>query len=762
MRNMLVQYRTVLGLLLCFSYLQTQAQFTRFQRNYLEPWEGIKLETPPVNEMFANEDAVILHDNSHWEIRDIQNTTLYSKYQQIKFLSQKGIEEFATITIPESIDPSREYSDLPIWKHEDTYRPKYFDLEIRYVHARIIKPDGKTKNVVPKNRFSQEHIELNTQQRFAYAYHFDFAQLEVGDVLEIEYLYFLPFVFDWRRIFFHSDLPKQNCELKISHAGRTLLMFDYANGAEPKDINKEKKRPYTNTYTWTFENLSGCINEIGARPHKDLPHITYYLHNKAYGDWKNEEIVNFKPYSWNYFAYNLVTLRQNNKVSALQLSPEEIALNKFYKTSVASVGEGKPLQNLMYLHEVLTEDFRYANKKGHYANTDKRISKLSDRYREKLVQEISHHSIYKGVFNRLSETLFADVNFQGHVGTTDAKLKKIPATLKNKILYNTNRDAIYRGIFNRLEEEYFQVSISDARVGAINPDICLPVLGDNQLFAIKYSEHLFYVYPKNTRFGYTINELPFYLEDANALHIHQMTKAHGLLNNVQLYKTPKSTAADNYRKSSVKAAIDLKQLTASLEAKVILSGQYATLLRGLYQYNAKDSTINQRYTHKINQPSSKTSSGKPKVTFNKQYPFKTDVRVNYRIPNLIQKGKNNTYAIKLAPLLKHIIYEKFNENNRTQTFYTDFVGRDTYHYLLSFKQAITIPDTYADLPIKIETALGEYHFVIEQMNDHGLRILSDFKVNAEQIAANEIDAVADIYKTIEKVEGSKIVVKLKE
>ena len=68
------------------------------------------------------------------------------------------------------------------------------------------------------------------------------------------------------------------------------------------------------------------------------------------------------------------------------------------------------------------------------------------------------------------------------------------------------------------------------------------------------------------------------------------------LRQVQL---PHSYINDNTRKNNILVKINLDALSASFDARINLSGQYSTLIRGLYQYNYQDETINKLYNKKI-------------------------------------------------------------------------------------------------------------------------------------------------------------------
>ena len=687
---------------------------------------------------------------------------MFQRNLRIKFLTQKGIEKYAKVSIPEPCDPQFEYSDLPKDKHDEIYRPKYFELNIRYLKARLIKEDGTVTHLKPQDNITSEDLRFNAVNRTAYAYHFSFPKIAVGDVLEVEYLYFVPFVFDWKRIFFHGDVPKQKYELEIEYPANELMLVTQKNGATLVDSTKTLKKPFRIKKTWKHNNLKACINEAGGKPYLELPHIEYYFHNKAYGAWENDNLVDFSPYSWTYYGFHLLGFREiNTAMFANKFSRKETIIKKFFDEHTADIKKENSIVKLNQLNKHIAENIEYSDIKDHYFNTDRRLSFLHSYYREKLLKEISYHTMYEGIFSRLSDDLFMEISANGIGKTSLAKMDKIVASINKKQLLNINKYAIYEGIFNRLEEDYFLVFVSDKRIGRINMRQCSPILGRNVLYSTSKDKKMFYVLPKNQREGYYINELPFYLENTNSLHISQMIESTEDLHNTRLYKTPNSSADDNYRLSNVKASINLAQKKIDFDAKVILSGQFSTLTRGLYKHSCIDSTINERYKHKIMQLNKHATHNEPTIKNKTKYPFKTDIRVDYTAPNLVKQKNDTTYIINLKNWFKHIIYENFEAKNREMAFYPDFIGRDTYRYYLEFDKSIKIK-AFEDLPLEIENEMGNYKFDIQQMSPTSLMIQSDFWVARSKIEAEKTVDVEQIFKTIQQLEKTSLEVVLDE
>ena len=743
------------------------AQNLQFLKKKTKPrWEARPIYQADIEDQFAEEDVVILKEAVSWKMNDLEYTTLFRCNKQIYFATQEGLDQYTRVSVPESIDPSHEYADLHLKEREKIHRPKYFNLEILYFAARVIKPNGTVKVLPTQHSVENEHLTFDSQKWRAYAYHFDLPknQIEVGDIVEIDYLYYLPFVFDWRRQFFHGKLPKQKFELQISHPTRMITMFDYENNAEPNTLVKDQEKPYLTTREWKLQNLGGCMDEVGIRPHRDLPYITFYVHNKSFGDWSQDYITDFKPYTWQYFTYELIGFRKYNarKVGKFTTSRKERALDNFYTNLTRGYPNKTPLEKLLSVHNTVVDEFGYQKDIDHYGNTDVRIGKLSPFFRDVMTQELHRNALYQGIFsNRLIQSPYNYYSTLDYFGLTHSHLEKIPKYLKLKTLRYASRYTLYKGIFDRLQEDYYTVYLSDKRVGRIRPDACLPIMGSNQIFAVKINQEFHYLSPKSSRFGYALNELPFYLQHASGLHIAQMAESHRDKDNIFFLPTPLNKASDNYRKHYVRATVDLETTETHFEAEINMSGQYATMMRGLYQYSVVDSSVNERYSQHISDLKEGRKVLQQKTTYEANYPFKTTARCIYTVPDLISAMDGNSFSLDLNKWTRHIFHENFEAKKRDLPYYPDFMGQDTYTYQINFAQAISIKP-FNDLPLVLENDFGKYTFNIEQQDESTLLLSSDFTIKMGLVPPEKANEVALIYRAMKEVEGAKIEVRLVE
>ncbi len=746
--------------------LSIDAQNLQFLKKKYQPdWDANPYYEVDIEQEFEDEDVVILEEKMRWKMNDKENSTLFHCNRKLYFASQEGIEQYQSVTIPESIDPSYEYADVPLSKRPKIHRPKYFNLEIVQINARIIKPDNRVLflSIIP--RTEEELLNFDLQEWRAFAYHFEWEKekIEVGDIVEIDYHYFLPFIFDWRRIFFHGEFPKQKFELEISHPTRLVTIFDYVNGAIPHTVIQDQKRPYYTTRKWKRKSMEGCTSEVGARLHEDLPYITFYIHNKSYGDWENDHIVKYKPYTWKYFARELIGFKKHNArtVGSFTVNRKEWLLDDFYTGLTKGYDKHQALEKLQSIHSTITDRFGYQQDIDHYTNTDIRIGKLPEALRYNLTQDLNRNVIYRGVFNnRLIQNPYRSFTTANYFGLTTAQLEFLPKYLNSKTLRTISRNTIYQGVFSRLKKDYYQVHLSDKRVGIIFPNMCLPIVGDNQLFGINIGQEMHYIYPKKDRFGYALNELPFYLQDTEGLHIHQMTDSYKNNQNLLFKSIPQTKASENYRYNRSYGKVNLEKGQIDFEGEVKLSGQFSTLMRGFYLYGTMDSSINVRYAHHVGKPNEEIKILTQDVDYNAEPPFYTFIKFKSRASNLLTSNSDSSYQLNLKKWIYHIIHDDFEDRNRDLPYYPDFQGRDTYTYQLEFNHPITTKD-FKDLPLVLENNFAKYVFNIEQQDDYKLLIRSDFTVKPHSISPKDAKKIELIYRAIQEVEKAEIVVKLK-
>jgi len=758
------------GLLLGLTGLSLQAQYTQYRQNRPPMWKNPQPQFAPTDSAFLGADAVIVSEQTEWRMNDLERTTTVKKQLAIRFLTPRGIALHNRITIPECTDPAYDYADLPIEKRDpqQLHRPKYFDLELLYWSARLVKPDGTVQLLTCRDSIETEELFFNSRNFYAYSYAFSCPQIEVGDVLEVQYQYFLPYLFDQKRLFFHGKLPKQHYQISIIHHPREYYVWQPQNGAVCTDSVKTDKEV---RHTWQYDKLPACLYETNARPYRDLPHLQYYIHNKNYGLWNEFYATDFMPYSWQYYMHDWVGFRQSVRYKQkIRLNRKEVALNNLYRAVADTMGDDaamRPLRCWAQLQRHLNDDFDYYAQADAYANIDPRLSRLSRESMRRLMRNINRAYVYHGLFDRIYDLDNLGTNppneqlsVESSRGIADNRLETVAAAIDRKRLENTNADAIYTGLLNRVDAPYNRVLLNDQRIAALKPDVCTPIWGENRWLAIQADSALFYINPKTRRFGYHLNELPFYLENTVSVHAAQLTDSYQNPTAVQLYQTPYSTAADNKRTTDVNMKIDTHTREAICEARILLSGQYATLLRESYLYGTRDSSVNRQYYQRPNQLSHKSTAAAPIVeSSDEQFPYRTQVKLTYADPTLLQTIDDSTYVLSLRNWIPMVLPEPDTTQTRHLPYYTDFIGSDTYRYLISFDYPVRLlPD--AAHQVTWHNQLGTYRLHISQSSPTTLQLYAELHIAADRVLPQDIGDVAQICQAIAALSGQTIQLRL--
>jgi hypothetical protein len=730
------------------------AQYTQYKQELPPAWKNPNPRFAPIDSAFLGEDAVILFDKSEWAVNDMQYSTTFKKHLAIQFLTKNNIAQNARIVIPETSDPLREYADLPLAQRASTHRPKYFDLQLLYLSARLIKPDGTVRFVTLQDSIETETLLFDAIEYRAYAYHFYCPQAQVGDVLEVQYMYYLPFIFDYKRLFFHGNLPKQEYEMRFNYHPREYYVWQPQNGGQYTDSIKTDKNIML---TWQYKNLPACMDEVNAQPHRDLPHIQYYIHNKNFGDWNDFSIQKYRPYSWTYFTHDQVGFRSSVMYKQkTKLNKKEIALNEFYAPYKKSDSLKSPLLQWAAIQQNFCANFQYQNRPDAHFNTDPRLQQLTQLPIRKLLREINNSYLYKGIIDRLANDPTLQLNVEAGRNMNAGYLQSVPQALNSRLLENINADIIYTGLLNRIEEPYYRVLLNDSRIARINTQVFEPLWGENRIWAMHTQQNVFYITPPKQQLNYQLNELPFYLENVPSVHIAQLTDSYTNPNALLFYSTPKSELNQNTRQTYVNMTINLPSNDINCQAKVILTGQYATLIRQNYLQGKRDSSINQLYYLRPDQLSPKTTATAPIIKKQAtQFPYDTQIALSYRDNTVLQMMNDSTYQLALHALLQHVVSQLPPNKKRHLPYYPDFKGTDSFKYQLVFNKPIKL-NVAQKLTISIKNEFGNYRFELSQSNDHTIALFSELSINSERVEPQNIGEVKDIFNQIEQLKNQKI------
>ena len=700
-------------LLLGFTIFQPAASGKNIAFNFTGDTTTISVVRP------INKDVVIIDENNDITITGVKASFIYfsiSKKLKFKVLNASGVKRFSKFILPETFDPT----SILHFPKDRNYTFAYANLKCKYFKASITKANGEIieanieQTIVPFKMVVVEHNTYGNYQKFAY----QITNMEEGDEVSIDYNYTIKYIDNFGllssfRIFFNSDVNKEKYQLTLSHQANLNVDICYDNNAEPDNTATQDN---TKVYHWTKNNLPGCIKEEGSIPYLSLPYLTFTI--------KPLELLYTLPYSFEekyvpFYSYLAFQREKTHLAIAKSISQnvrtkQLLQFQDYINTETKDItGDSLNYQKLMKIHNTIVDEFSFAN----------------------------------------------DTNFFKMIDTRDPKIGE---DVTRKELRDINRNELYVATILKLGLSYFTAYISDNRSGEINKTYFTPMFNNDYLFAIVLKNNTVqYLYPKRSKFGYYLNEVPFYYENSKAMLVslddYQNYK-NPINDNPRQIKLPNSNINDNIRKNNISVKINTDSLSASFEAKINLSGQYSTLTRGVYQYDYMDESVNQSYNKKIWEINDKVRliSKEINVT-NKEFPFPAIIKARYEDKNLVKKN-GDTYTIDLKNWFNHIIYYNIDTLNRQMDFYPDFVGKDSYVYYIQFDKNIKLVTPLKNTEIKNE--FGELSINITPVGRDAIRISSLFTTRKDKVPADKIKTVGAIYNKIRELDDSLLTLKL--
>ncbi|MEO8085932.1 MAG: hypothetical protein ABI763_03880 [Bacteroidota bacterium] len=722
-------------------YLVSGAQSFKY-RNYNFEWAPGHPEAIAVEDTFKNEDAVILEEkciynaggnkvppylsiNSRANYFYIDESTngispIVQKHVRIKFLTQQGIKIYSKFVLPESFDPSGDWSTVRPENRDSIYRPKGEFECIRYFAARILKPDGSIKPAVLDEK-TQLEIDLHHQTiSKVYSWIFRIINLEEGDELELDYSYEGAYNYDPScYIYFNGDLPKQRYNLVFRYSYEDYYVLTYSNGAEPYDsIMETKTHPKYTEYYFSKKNLPGGISETGGRPYRQYPYITYYDHQRDFGIVNpiTKFISRPLPYPWSYVMVPLVNYQYENlKLHLSKLDNATLAMNDLYEAEKNKVNDTSPAALMSSIQHTLADEFTYQQDPELYENDPNEIEHLGKFIQNKTVRQISRHRIYDELFLRTDKDYYAALFCDKRVAEIDMNEYKSSAT------FRTGYAAPYKGNF-------------------------------------------IYLYPKSYRFGFEANELPFYYEDIRSILIPQhepSEKKYDLVPSVHFtfVKTPFSGVKDNLRITSALVNASLETMTLTFNARIKLSGQFSTIMRGYYLYHERDTTVNPSYFNTIASIADDEKKAEVNVTStSKQFPYEASVSINLSSHTSITKESDGSYSIDLDGWFNNVIDEDFSAINRHLDFYPDFQFQDSHKYMMKFDKKVQVTNI-EQLQKTISNGFADYTIKISQVDESSVILETSYIVKPEYAPAAHAKDVQDVFDAIKKLNDSSLKIK---
>lgn len=697
-------YYALFSAVFCSFCLSSQAQKRGFEQTYTKFWKtAVPDFEDKVEADFLGADAVILNEKTEWDIESAEGVTTVKRFLRIKFLTQEGIQQFSRISVPESVDPSDEYSNLPTWERTQKHRPKYADLKVEYFRARKYLRDGsqQVKSLVPRSKIEQEHWGFKPFKEKVFAYHFDLTNIQVGDVVEVEYAYYVPYYFNSKRFFFHDQLPKQKVEFTLTYPLYQVFII----GSELRGIGREYEEKINDEgkgeIKFQFQNLVACIDEANSRYYEHLPYFFYYIHDNIYGNYdESGSLIEHLPYSWYHHAYAKIGLKRNAPLTTLGNAP----LRYWLKEGINRL----PFPERLYA-------FQWEVNKELTYNTKPYLL-----------------TVGQNNFNRM-------------ISDEEIRAEKM--------------HEFYEWVFTYWEKEFFSATTIDKRINRINTETFLPPFGANYLYVVDHHNQPLFVMPKNHQTGYEVNELPFYLEGVKSLLINQMIDHREADNSVVFTTSPKVNNYDNRRFTDLTLKANLEQQSMSVEGMTLLSGQYSTLIRRYFMHREMDSSVNVLYyaLPAFDRQNPQQNLASEVVMADKRPPYETAVETKYATSLPIQKIDDKKYQISMQNWFPFVIHPNFEASERDLPYYADFQGMDTFVYTIEFEEEVKL-NPYDNMPIIIENKWGSFTFHISQLSPNKVEVMARYTILSDVVSAYQAIDVEQIYHMIEKINQAMFVV----
>ncbi|MDD5569935.1 MAG: hypothetical protein PHD97_02145 [Bacteroidales bacterium] len=648
---------------------------------------------------------------------------LLSKKIKVKILDSAGLKAFSKITLPEPFDQTYIY-------HNSEIRNSGFfisNFKVGNFDATIINENSLPKKANIKQE-TKKIISVGIDGYFGNLeqsiYNID--NIKIGDILEINYNILIPYngnaenivniIFHYTgnidkltsfRLFFNSIFEKEKFDLKISvEKGMIANIFDFNNAKPDSIIDTDKEK----IYKWHRNNLSGCINEEGSRPYLSLPYL----------------LITIIPDELHYTIPNSF-IERNMPLYVLAASYRE----RRFLPILQGINNG-----------VVTKQFL-----GIYEFIDKETS------------DIKNDSTGLIKFTKLNSSIvdnFTYNNDKNYFLKEDVAQENLGEYTSNNTLRDISRYNLYVAILFKLGLGPYSAYLVDKRFGEISSDFVAPMFdSDFLLCPVTKTGRISFIYPKKSRFGYYVSELPFYFENVKTRLVWQDDYNYykdSIKETFRYVITPTSSLLDNERKNNVMVNVDIDKKSTTFNGRIILKGQYSTLIRGVYLYNYKDQTINELYNKKIYDLNNYVKVNKNEVKIvERGFPFKSEINVQYSCDSLIKKN-GDTCLLSLKKWFNHIIYKNIDTSNRQQSFYSDFLGIDTYVYMVNFNKNVEI----YSMPsmINISNEYGDLIIEAEKIDSNNIKISSYFATKAEVVLPNKINLVKSIFNNIDKLNNS--------
>ena len=702
--------RSFLVFLLTTNYLVALAQY-KPKENYKYDWAQFEITDNADKELEQFHHYIVDEKVGYIVTNKAAGdyTIAIKKQLRIKFNKTPPLSSHSII-LPETFDPNFDFRIIPESKKYMRYGPAYYNHKITLFASRIIKENGDTIDGIQRLITKVETKYRNRLPLRLYWYQYDVSTIQAGDLVDIIYRVEIPYYenpkeFNCQRIFFNSDDYKKKSSIYLSFPNTARAKLDLVNGLKITKTEETRKRT---RYWFDLENLAPNISEINGRPHLTLPHLV--VNATQSGAWiatsGHNGVAGYMPY-WVYaVAGNRNTWHPSEKRRVSEsIDKQNKLIDAFTVNSTKHIPDSLKFAKMCYLHNLISDSFNFQNDWASYAGWDLSLQNVGTNVEKRNLRQISRYNLY------------------------------------HKLFYN-------------IEIPYYTTYLIDNRVGAISDKYMSPIIGNERCYSVATNNRLVHFYPKKSRYGYAVDEIPFYWENSTQILIYfNRDISPENMGRTVFTKMPASDVKENYRSANTQCNVKTESQDLYFKTLLALSGQFSTMTRGVYLYDHADSSINKRYQKKIFEHDGRTIlTSQELISKANVYPFRASFSLDY-------ESKANGSSIALKNWFPHIVESSYEAQTRTLPFYFDFLFNDSFRYFIEFDQPIDMVEFPED--VLIESSAGFYKFTLTQMNDTTLLLHSIFIVNKQVVNPEHSLDLEEIFEQIKKINQSKIVYKTK-
>lgn len=429
-----------------------------------------------------------------------------------------------------------------------------------------------------------------------------------------------------------------------------------------------------------------------------MPFFKFYKGGKDYGVEKNGFIQEYLPYPWYWLFRRWIDFREH-RFYLDRTDKTTVAIKKFYAEHADSVGETSAFNTINALHKTITYDFDYQDDSLYWKGEDYRLARLDEFLEKRTLRQISRYKLYTGLFD----------------------ISDMP---------------------------YFGSLVVDKRLDEISMNHPTPLEQYSTLFSTKHEGRYFFFRPKLSRFGYSVNEFPFYYEGTLGLSASQSIENLYDPGSLRFVEISNSSKDHNYRITNCLVQIEPAQGSCSFKTKLKLSGQFSTLQRGTYLHNHMDSTINLGYFQMIYNLTDHTKLIKSDMVNHHEYfPFKTDFQLEYHDNTLIEKTGDNLTRIDISNWCNFVFPENFNASGRQLAYYPDFKHSDVFRYRIVMSTPVDILNTEL-FNRQIENEFGTFKSTLTKVDDLTWNLNVQSSTDHSSLAADKAHLAEEIYNAL--------------